>query len=322
MGFFDCVVEKDGDECYYKIYEIQRGETIMKSRLLAIMGCSILLLAACGNTVATEQDTTGAVLSTEYVQETECETVPETEIETEMETDTEVEETIESTESEAILYTYSDLDKTMYAKQSVNVRDLPSTEGEKLGGLTFAQEVKVTGQCNETSWYRIEFENGVAYVSNSYLVEEKESLPTETTTTNTAKDPFAWHDGCRGGLWYTVEGDEHYCHSVYGVHYEVTEETKTILCETRFQKEIEWENSPYGYYYDSNTVSLNSTGIFNVEMPIDQFIVFGYDKDYIIYSNLDEYYAAEEAYISNAEYEVLMSRGYIQILPTPEGSSY
>ena len=76
-------------------------------------------------------------------------------------------------EGSKLEYTYTELDKTMYANKEVNVRDLPSADGNKLGGLSHAQEVHVTGQCNETSWYRIEFKEGIAYVSNSYLVDGK-----------------------------------------------------------------------------------------------------------------------------------------------------
>lgn len=70
-------------------------------------------------------------------------------------------------------FTFTDLEQVMYAKSSVNVRDLPNTDGEKLGGLSRAQEVAVTGQCNETGWYRISYSGGEAFVSDSYLVNEK-----------------------------------------------------------------------------------------------------------------------------------------------------
>lgn len=86
-------------------------------------------------------------------------------------------------EGSKLQYTYTDLDKVMYAKQEVNVRDLPSTDGNTLGGLTWAQEVHVTGQCTETSWYRIEYNGGVGYVSNEYLVDTK---PVASTNNNTA----------------------------------------------------------------------------------------------------------------------------------------
>ena len=76
-------------------------------------------------------------------------------------------------ENSMLAYTYTDMDATMYAQQTVNVRSLPNTDGEKLGGLNTNDEVKVTGQCVETSWYRIEFNGNVAYVSNNYLGNDK-----------------------------------------------------------------------------------------------------------------------------------------------------
>lgn len=76
-------------------------------------------------------------------------------------------------EGTQLAYTYTDMDATKYAKSSVNVRNMPGTDGEKLGALSFNQEVKVTGQCNETGWYRIEYSGETAYVSDSYLVDNK-----------------------------------------------------------------------------------------------------------------------------------------------------
>lgn len=79
----------------------------------------------------------------------------------------------ESELEEQIQYTYKEMNTIMYVKDSVNVRDLPSTNGNKLGGLSQGQEVTVIGQCNETSWYKIEFNESIAYVSNNYLLQEK-----------------------------------------------------------------------------------------------------------------------------------------------------
>ncbi|MBQ8230795.1 MAG: hypothetical protein IJZ34_02525, partial [Lachnospiraceae bacterium] len=39
-------------------------------------------------------------------------------------------------------YTYNDMDATMYAQKTVNVRSLPNTDGEKLGSLSTNDEVK------------------------------------------------------------------------------------------------------------------------------------------------------------------------------------
>ena len=70
-------------------------------------------------------------------------------------------------------YTYTDMSATMYATQTVNVRTLPSTDGEKVGSLSTNQEVNITGQCNETSWYRFEYNGQTAYVSNNYVSDSK-----------------------------------------------------------------------------------------------------------------------------------------------------
>lgn len=77
----------------------------------------------------------------------------------------------EPAEKEA--YTYADMSATMFAQQTVNVRDLPDTSGNKIGSFATNDEVVVTGQCNETGWYRISYGGGVAYVSNSYVASEK-----------------------------------------------------------------------------------------------------------------------------------------------------
>lgn len=76
-------------------------------------------------------------------------------------------------------YTYTEMNATKYAKSGVNVRDLPSTEGKKLGKLSEAEEVTVTGTCKETGWYRIVFDGSTAYVSNDYLTDTDPNPPEE-----------------------------------------------------------------------------------------------------------------------------------------------
>ena len=80
-------------------------------------------------------------------------------------------------------YTINEMESTMYAKSAVNVRNQPSTDGEKVGRLTQGQEVTVTGQCRETGWYQIELNGETAFVSNSYIVAEKPA--TTQTASNT-----------------------------------------------------------------------------------------------------------------------------------------
>lgn len=78
------------------------------------------------------------------------------------------------------VYTYTDMSSTMYATQSVNVRDLPGTEGKILGQLAGNQEVQITGQCNESGWYRLIYNEQIAYVSNHYVSTEKKAIQQNT----------------------------------------------------------------------------------------------------------------------------------------------
>ena len=122
-------------------------------------------------------------------------------------------DTESETESEKVQYTYTDLDMTMYTTSALNVRNLPSADGEKIGGLAKGQEVRITGQCNETKWYRINFNNGEAYVSNDYLAKEKPSswvkdLKAAQSTTQmivvSGKDTYAtvsMHTKDANGVW-------------------------------------------------------------------------------------------------------------------------
>lgn len=83
-------------------------------------------------------------------------------------------------EGSKLEYTYTEMNATMYATQTVNVRNLPSTDGEKIGSLSTNQEITVIGQCNETSWYKFELDGQTAFVSNSYLSTEKVEVQQST----------------------------------------------------------------------------------------------------------------------------------------------
>ncbi len=106
----------------------------------------------------------------ESSEERTAETKPET---------TEPTETVEPgsmeepTPEPQAIYTYTDMSATMYAQQTVNVRDLPDTNGNKVGSLSTNDEIAISGQCNETGWYRFEYNGNVAYVSNKYVGENK-----------------------------------------------------------------------------------------------------------------------------------------------------
>lgn len=132
--------------------------------------CLAFGIVACGSN--TDDTPTGG--ENDVVVDNQVETEPATEPVAEPETEPADVPEVEDTEVvEDVAYTYTDLSQTMYAKQDVNVRDLPTVDGNKVDGLSFAEEVTVTGQCNETGWYRISYGGRTAYVSNNYLVNEK-----------------------------------------------------------------------------------------------------------------------------------------------------
>lgn len=94
-------------------------------------------------------------------------------------------------------YTCTEMTQTMYTKSAVNVRNLPGTEGQKIGGLQAGQEIAVTGKCDQTGWYRFDLNGATAYVSDKYIVSEKPVANTGSTKTanagnsNTAANQYA-----------------------------------------------------------------------------------------------------------------------------------
>ena len=116
-------------------------------------------------------------LETSIIEKEEEETdTTESTIDVQENTELLAENTID--EEEPLIYSYVEMSIVMYASSAVNVRDLPSIDGQKIGGLAAMQEVTVTGQCNETNWYRIEYKGQIGYVSNKYIVAEKPVVET------------------------------------------------------------------------------------------------------------------------------------------------
>ena len=173
--------------------------------------CAALMLTACGSKETTSNET--AVTETTSVESTEMASTEATVAEptaepavkpTEAPVESEaaptetsaespapaVEPTAAPVESTAVStgYTYSELSQTMYAKSAVNVRDLPSTDGKKIGSLKASQEITVTGKCDQTGWYRFDWNNTTGYVSDKYIVSEK---PVSNVAANTGSNSTA-----------------------------------------------------------------------------------------------------------------------------------
>lgn len=200
----------------------------LAAKAVAAILCAALMLTACGSKETTSNETAStettpieatteatSVESTEMAstETTVAEPVTESTVEpTEAPTETApaespapaVESTTAPVESTAVStgYTYSELSQTMYAKSAVNVRDLPSTDGKKIGSLKASQEIIVTGKCDQTGWYRFDWNNTTGYVSDKYIVSEKPAVNTvaantasiQTTTTGTTDTSGEYFD--------------------------------------------------------------------------------------------------------------------------------
>ena len=174
----------------------------LAAKTVAAILCAALMLTACGSKETTSNETasteTTSVTATEAtsVESTEMTNTEATVEPTEAPTETApaespapaAEPTTAPVESTAVStgYTYSELNQTMYAKSAVNVRDLPSTDGKKIGSLKASQEITVTGKCDQTGWYRFELNNTTGYVSDKYIVSEKPAVNIVATNNTTA----------------------------------------------------------------------------------------------------------------------------------------
>lgn len=174
------------------------------AKAVAAILCAALMLTACDSKETANTETT-SVTATEAtsVESTEmttteaavAEPTAEPTVEpTEAPTETApaespapaVEPTAAPVETTAVStgYTYSELNQTMYAKSAVNVRDLPNTDGKKIGGLKASQEITVTGKCDQTGWYRFDLNGTTGYVSDKYIVSEKPAVNTVAANGN------------------------------------------------------------------------------------------------------------------------------------------
>lgn len=77
----------------------------------------------------------------------------------------------EEEESEEPEFTVEEHNAVLFVKKAVNVRKGPSTDYEKIGGLSKGQQIQITGIA-DTGWYQIQYNGETAYVASSYLIDE------------------------------------------------------------------------------------------------------------------------------------------------------
>ena len=155
------------------VNDVTKEKAMKKQMLIVILiSLSILILGGCGtseNELMKDSETENVVKAADTEQSDN-----EQEVQGETRKDTEEVENIET-------YTYTNLTTTLYASTEVNVRNLPSAEGEIIGGLKINEEVSITGKCNETGWYRIAYNGNTGFVSDLYMIENKAEMEEEKT---------------------------------------------------------------------------------------------------------------------------------------------
>ena len=161
----------------------------MKSKYLAL-GLSVVLalsLVSCGGQQAQEpqepaQDIQQAepvtpeptVEPMEVKQEVKATDTRSAPVEGEQDTENEVDPAGTAGEAEPVVELFTEVNETVYATDTVNIRSSWSAESEKLGSLNKGDSVTRTGISIEGTeaegWSRIQLSDGrIVYVSNKYL---------------------------------------------------------------------------------------------------------------------------------------------------------
>ena len=164
----------------------------MKKALIYALALALALsLTACGQPKA-EQPTDPApstsapepIATPEPIKDTtpepEPEQTPATPVETE---DTQPPEETESQEDEVQLFT--EVNETVYATGTVNLRSGPSTAHDKVGSLNKSDSVTRVGigTADAEGWSRIQLSDGsIVYVSNKYLSTTKPVVQQQQTS--------------------------------------------------------------------------------------------------------------------------------------------
>lgn len=136
-------------------------------KLLSLLLVFMLLVTGCGKENAGDDE--GKKDSQSEMQTEQTDDVPSSEDTESQSTENDTQEVVGDNETEIRLYAQTD----------VNVRSLPSTDGEKLGVLSKNQEVTALGEAVD-GWQKIRYKDGIAYVSAQYLGKLKADEPVET----------------------------------------------------------------------------------------------------------------------------------------------
>lgn len=158
-----------------------------KVKLIVLLLVMILVVTACGTTEDSERPDVNQNSQSEVQSEQESEKESEEQTEDVQDTTQNVteEEEIQNTEIA------NETETKLYVQTKVNVRSLPSTDGEKLGQLAKNQEVIALGEAVD-GWQKIRYNEEIGYVSAQYLgklkVETQVEEPQKQVDEITAED--------------------------------------------------------------------------------------------------------------------------------------
>lgn len=99
------------------------------------------------------------------------ESIPEESSSSEVDT-SEGEEVVQDESEPTDIEIVEELDLTMYAQTACNARSGDSTDYEKVTSMSKGESVHVTGKTSN-DWYRVDWNNGIVYISSSLLRLEK-----------------------------------------------------------------------------------------------------------------------------------------------------
>ena len=172
---------------------------------LIVTGAMVFGLSACGTNGATSDnadnsqststptvtepvDTSSQTKEVEETTPDTAETTPVSQEETQQETQPIAQSQEENPVSKEVGPKFTEVNETVYATTSVNVRSSYSADSDKVGSLSSGASATRTG-VGDNGWSRIVYGDSVAYVSSDYLTTTKPSTNNNkpSSGTNTSK---------------------------------------------------------------------------------------------------------------------------------------
>lgn len=164
---------------------------------LIVTGAMVFGLSACGTNGATSDnadnsqststptvtepvDTSSQTKEVEETTPDTAETTPVSQEETQLTAQSQEETPV----SEEVGPKFTEVNETVYATTSVNVRSSYSADSDKVGSLSSGASATRTG-VGDNGWSRIVYGDSVAYVSSDYLTTTKPSTNTSKPSTST-----------------------------------------------------------------------------------------------------------------------------------------